>query len=131
VIEIKRDASRFNFVFVIEFSGLYLMCQTRYNPKNIGGGHDMSRAAMIHARMEPELKQDAESIFRALGMTTTEAVTLFYKQVKMRHGLPFTVEIPDEELDTWQREEIKKGLEEMRTGKLIDHSDVVKRWAAR
>lgn len=91
----------------------------------------MPRAAMIHARMEPELKQNVESIFRALGMTTTEAVTLFYKQVKMRHGLPFTVEVPDEELDAWQREEIKKGIEEMRAGKLIDHADVVKRWAAR
>ena len=91
----------------------------------------MPRAAMIHARMEPELKQDVESIFRALGMTTTEAVTLFYKQVKMRNGLPFAVEVPDDELDTWQREEIKKGLEEMRAGKLIDHSDVVKRWADR
>jgi len=91
----------------------------------------MPRAAMIHARMEPELKQNVESIFKALGMTTTEAVTLFYKQVKMRRGLPFTVEVPDEELDTWQREEIKKGLEEMRARKVINHSDVVKRWAAR
>ena len=91
----------------------------------------MQRAAMIHARMEPELKQNVETIFRTLGMTTTEAVTLFYKQVKMQHGLPFAVEVPDEELDTWQREEIKKGLKEMRTGKLVDHSDVVKRWAAR
>ena len=91
----------------------------------------MQRAAMIHARMEPELKQNVESIFRALGMTTTEAVTLFYKQVMMRRGLPFTVEVPDEELDIWQREEIKKGMEEMRAGKLVDHSDVVKRWAAR
>lgn len=91
----------------------------------------MPRAAMIHARMEPELKQDVESIFRTLGMTTTEAVTLFYKQVKMRHGLPFAVEVPDEELDTWQREEIKKGLEEMKAGKLVDHGDVVKRWSKR
>ena len=91
----------------------------------------MPRVAMIHARMEPELKQNVESIFRALGMTTTEAVTLFYKQVMMRRGLPFTVEVPDEELDIWQREEIKKGMEEMRDGKLIDHSDVIKRWATR
>jgi DNA-damage-inducible protein J len=91
----------------------------------------MPRAAMIHARMEPELKHDVESIFRALGMTTTEAVTLFYKQVKMRHGLPFAVEVPDEELDTWQRCEINKGLEEMRSGKLVDHADVVDHWSAR
>jgi len=91
----------------------------------------MPRAAMIHARMEPELKQTVEGIFKELGMTTTEAVTLFYKQVKMRHGLPFSVEVPNDELDTWQREEIKKGLEEMKAGKLIDHSEVVKRWATR
>lgn len=91
----------------------------------------MSRAAMIHARMEPELKQDVESIFRALGMTTTEAVTLFYKQVKLRHGLPFTVEIPDEVLDAWQRAEIKKGLKELKAGNLVDHADVVRRWTSR
>jgi predicted transcriptional regulator len=48
-----------------------------------------------------------------------------------KHGLPFTVEVPDEELDSWQRDEIKKGIEEMKAGKLIDHSDVVKRRAAR
>jgi hypothetical protein len=50
---------------------------------------------------------------------------------QLRHGLPFTVEVPDEELDTWQREEIKKGLEEMRTGKLVDLFDIVKRWSVR
>jgi DNA-damage-inducible protein J len=86
---------------------------------------------MIHARMEPELKQSVESIFKALGMTTTEAVTLFYKQVMMRQGLPFAVEMPDEELERWQREEIRKGIEEMKAGKVVDHSDVVKRWATR
>ncbi len=86
---------------------------------------------MIHARMEPELKQGVESIFKALGMTTTEAVTLFYKQVMMRQGLPFAVEMPDEELERWQREEIRKGIEEMKAGKVVDHSDVVKRWATR
>jgi DNA-damage-inducible protein J len=91
----------------------------------------MPRAAMIHARMEPELKQSVESIFKALGMTTTEAVTLFYKQVMMRQGLPFAVEMPDEELESWQREEIRKGIEEMKAGKVVDHSDVVKRWATR
>jgi DNA-damage-inducible protein J len=104
--------------------------EIQFKKTNYGENY-MPRAAMIHARMEPELKQDVENIFRALGMTTTEAVTLFYKQVKMRQGLPFAVEVPDEELDAWQREEIKKGLEEMRAGKLVDHSDVVKRWAAR
>jgi predicted transcriptional regulator len=38
-----------------------------------------------------------------------------------------TFDVPDDDLGTWQREEIKKGLEEMRAGKLIDHADVVTR----
>jgi predicted transcriptional regulator len=49
----------------------------------------------------------------------------------LRQGLPFAVEMPDEELERWQREEIRKGIEEMKAGKLVDHSDVVDRWVDR
>jgi len=30
------------------------------------------------------------------GLTTTEAITIFYKQIQLRHGLPFSVEVPNE-----------------------------------
>ncbi len=46
--------------------------------------------------MQPELKNKAESVFRKLGLTTTQAITLFYKQVELRNGLPFEVAIPNE-----------------------------------
>ena len=46
--------------------------------------------------MEPDLKNKAEHIFRKLGLTTTQALTLFYKQVELRKGLPFDVAIPNE-----------------------------------
>ena len=46
--------------------------------------------------MEPGLKDKAESIFRKLGLTTTQALTLFYKQVELRKGLPFDVAIPND-----------------------------------
>jgi len=36
-----------------------------------------------------------------------------------RHGLPFTAEVAREELDAWKGEEIDKGLEEMKSGKLL------------
>ncbi|SLM32342.1 Toxin-antitoxin system, antitoxin component, ribbon-helix-helix domain protein [Desulfamplus magnetovallimortis] len=55
----------------------------------------MSKTSTIRARVEPELKHNAEQIFRQLGLTTTQAITLFYKQVEMRRGLPFNVEIPN------------------------------------
>ena len=57
----------------------------------------MSKSAMVRARIEPELKQHAEEIFRRLGLSVTQAITLFYKQVEARNGLPFNVVIPSAE----------------------------------
>lgn len=56
----------------------------------------MGRTSTIRARIEPELKNKAEHIFHQLGLTTTQAITLFYKQVHLRKGLPFDVAIPNE-----------------------------------
>jgi DNA-damage-inducible protein J len=56
----------------------------------------MSKTETIRARVQPELKDKVEYIFRKLGLTTTQAITLFYKQVELRKGLPFEVAIPNE-----------------------------------
>lgn len=56
----------------------------------------MAKSAVVKARIEPELKDEVEYIFHELGLSTTEAVTLFYHQVKLRGGLPFEVAIPNE-----------------------------------
>jgi DNA-damage-inducible protein J len=56
----------------------------------------MAKEAMIRARIEPQLKAEVEDIFQELGLSITEAVTLFYKQVKLNRGLPFEVRIPNE-----------------------------------
>ena len=56
----------------------------------------MKKSSTIRARVEPDLKDKAEHIFRKLGLTTTQALTLFYKQVELRNGLPFDVAIPNE-----------------------------------
>lgn len=53
------------------------------------------KSAMIHARVEPGLKQKVESIFANLGISATEAITIYYKQVALRNGLPFEVRIPN------------------------------------
>ncbi len=57
----------------------------------------MAKTAMIRARVEPQLKREAEDLFLELGMSATEAITLFYRQVTMHRGLPFDVRIPNEE----------------------------------
>jgi DNA-damage-inducible protein J len=67
----------------------------------------MTKTAVISARIDPELKGNAEKVFRELGLTATQAITLFYKQVEIQHGLPFAVRIPNDMT--------MKALEEART----------------
>ena len=57
----------------------------------------MAKTEMIRARVEPELKREAEELFSSLGLSTTEAITLFYKQVTLHQGLPFAVRMPNAE----------------------------------
>ena len=57
----------------------------------------MSKTAMIRARIEPNLKKQVEEIFSKLGLTTTEAITLFYSLVSLNNGLPFEIKIPNNE----------------------------------
>lgn len=56
----------------------------------------MSKSAVIHARIEPEAKVAAERILNQLGLSPTEAIRLFYRQITLRQGLPFPVKIPNE-----------------------------------
>ncbi len=71
----------------------------------------MLKTAMIRARTEPSLKEEAEKIFKELGLTATEAINLFYRQVKLHKGLPFEVVIPNETtLKVFQDTDRKKNI---------------------
>ena len=37
----------------------------------------MTKSAMIRARVDPALKQEAEDIFEALGLSASQAITFF------------------------------------------------------
>jgi len=54
-----------------------------------------AKTQMIHARIEPKLKMSAERVFSEIGMSTTEAIRLFLKQVELHRGVPFPVSIPN------------------------------------
>jgi DNA-damage-inducible protein J len=56
----------------------------------------MAKTETIRARVEPELKQEAEAVLKALGLNASEAITLFYRQVALTRGLPFEVKLPNE-----------------------------------
>lgn len=43
----------------------------------------------VQARVSHELKQEAETVFSAIGMTTAEAIRVFLQQTVNSGGLPF------------------------------------------
>ena len=76
----------------------------------------MAKTEMIRARVEPELKRQAEELFSSLGLSTTEAITLFYKQVTLHQGLPFAVRMPNAEtIEALEQARDGEGLTEYRS----------------
>ncbi|MBT3391897.1 MAG: type II toxin-antitoxin system RelB/DinJ family antitoxin [Chloroflexi bacterium] len=53
------------------------------------------KTSTISARIDPDLKKNVERVFSELGITSSQAITLFYKQVELQQGLPFIVKIPN------------------------------------
>ncbi|MBQ9608877.1 MAG: type II toxin-antitoxin system RelB/DinJ family antitoxin [Lachnospiraceae bacterium] len=83
-----------------------------------------AKSANLYARIEPDVKEQAENILSALGITASNAINMFYKQIILQKGLPFAVKLPvekplamaslsKEELDV----EIEKGYADMLEGR--------------
>ena len=84
----------------------------------------MARTETIRARVEPELKSEAESILRELGLSSSEAVRLFLHQVISQRGLPFEVKIPNAEtIAAIEELEAGKGIRVSSIEELLDAAD--------
>lgn len=84
----------------------------------------MAKTANLYARIEPDVKEQAEKVLAVLGISASNAINMFYKQIILQRGLPFEVKIPAEKpLDTSSLSdaqidaELRKGYQDMLTGK--------------
>ena len=77
----------------------------------------MAKTANVHARIDEQTKMDALRIFDALGMSTGEAITLFFKQVALKNGIPFELTTTNieknnfERVSKFKRDDLKKVLD--------------------
>lgn len=55
----------------------------------------MSRTVTVRARMAPGLKSEVETLLEQLGVTTTDAINMFFSQIRLRKGIPFPIEMPN------------------------------------
>lgn len=83
-----------------------------------------TKSANLYVRIEPDVKEQAESILSALGISASNAINMFYKQIILQRGLPFEVKIPsakpvdmsalsEEEMNA----ELEKGYADMVAGR--------------
>ena len=85
----------------------------------------MAKSANLYARIEPEVKEQAEAILNALGIPASNAITMFYKQIILQRGLPFEVKLPEHPLDVSRMTaeqldtELEKGCAQRKAGQTI------------
>ena len=74
----------------------------------------MAKSSNLYARIEPDVKEKAERILTALGITASGAITIFYKQIIIHGGLPFEIKLPSPPLsiEDLSEEELDRLLEE-------------------
>ena len=53
-----------------------------------------TKSANVMARVEPDLKEQAESILTTLGIPASTAINMFYRQIVLQNGIPFRPAIP-------------------------------------
>jgi DNA-damage-inducible protein J len=70
----------------------------------------MGKSATARARIEPEVKDEAERILDECGLTPSDAIGMFYRQVILHRGLPFPVQSFNEQTRTVLRKS-EQGLE--------------------
>ncbi len=91
----------------------------------------MANTTAVYARIDTDLKNNAEEILSQLGITPSSAIQMLYSQIVLENGMPFTPKIPyrkpvcvadltPEQLQA----ELEKGLEDMRNGRVYTAEEV-------
>ena len=84
----------------------------------------MANTSAVYARIDKELKENAEEILSKLGISPSSAIQMLYSQIVLRKGIPFDLRLPSgksvavgsmsrEQLDA----ELMKGVESLKSGK--------------
>ena len=95
------------------------------------GGNTMANTSVVYARIDTNLKDNAESILSQLGISPSSAIQMLYSQIVLKKGMPFELKLPSskplavgamtrEELDA----ELQKGVDSIKAGKVYSADEV-------
>jgi DNA-damage-inducible protein J len=68
---------------------MYVTCKYKQEIK-------MPRTTTIQARIDPDIKKDAQAVLNKLHISMSEAISLYLTQVALHKGIPFEIKIPNE-----------------------------------
>ena len=93
----------------------------------------MSKTSNVYIRVEPNVKDGAEAVLNELGLSMSNAVSIFLKQVVMHNGLPFEVKMPSKKPLVYEDlseedfdREILKAMDDLDNGRTYTVEEVEK-----
>ena len=72
----------------------------------------MSKTSSVFARVEPDIKEQAEQVLNELGIPMSNAIGLFLKQVVLQRGIPF------------EMKELNRGIADFENGNYTTSEDL-------
>lgn len=90
-----------------------------------------TKSANILARVEPEVKEQAEEILSKLGIPASVVINMLYKQIIMTKSIPFSVSLPKEptmrdSMTTTEFDSVmEKGLQQAKADQSRPAADVI------
>ena len=91
----------------------------------------MSKTSSVFARVEPDIKEQAEQVLDELGIPMSNAIGLFLKQVVLQRGIPFEMKLPAKKpialgalSDAQLNEELNLGIADFENGNYTTSEDL-------
>ena len=89
-----------------------------------------TKTANVLARVEPDIKEQAESIMAQLGIPASVVINMLYKQIIMTRSIPFSLSVPPAPLSRDEMDEatfnaiMQRGMDDVRAGRTRPAADV-------
>ena len=89
------------------------------------------KTASVNVRIQENIKEEAEKILSQIGLSRAVAIDLFYRQIIMNNGIPFSLTVPNQQVpicDTMSEEEfykmMNKGMQQVKNNESQDMENV-------
>lgn len=90
----------------------------------------MPNTAAVYARIDPQLKKDAEAILNELNVSPSALIQMLYSQIRLTRGIPFDIKLPgkrpvfiDDLTPEQLNEELEKGYRDIKEGNTLSQEE--------